>query len=153
MKISYSVPTEGAILEIASRMSAADQAEVMACSGNTPEQAIRESIQLSEVSIVYYQDGRPEAIFGVSPFAVGVASPWLLATEEVRKKPREFLHASKYWIASFDDQYGTLFNLVDARHKRAIKWLRYLGFEEVKTHPEYGVARIPFIEMVRYLDV
>lgn len=151
MTIRYSVPTPEAISEVARRMSGADADEVRACSGNTPEQALLDSIDRSDMALVFEVNGTPEAIFGVAttPGFVGLASPWLLATEEFRRNPRAVMQHSRDWIKSLNDNYGTLFNMVDARHTRALRWLRWLGFVPLQLHPEYGVGRLPFYEMVR----
>lgn len=151
MKISYTVADYSALVNVASRMSEADAIEVMACSGYTPEQAVLESASKSDFCIIASWNGKPQAVFGLLSQTfegVVVGSPWMLATEDVHAVPREFLKQSRLWVKSFTETCDILFNMVDARHTRAMRWLEWLGFTSKMLHESYGVGQVPFHEMV-----
>lgn len=136
MKLTFSAPTEAAINYIAANMCAEDIAELEASGYPNPLDAIKSSLADSDESFVASWDGKPQCVFGVAPYphnpALGV--PWMLSTGTFGSAARDFMRASRKWIADIESSYGVLFNFVDSRHLRAQRWLMALGFQPMKAH-------------------
>jgi hypothetical protein len=132
--------------DLARAMCAADVLE-MAALGSTPEQALRESIELSEDSFTLSVEDEPIAVFGVVRQPWG-GRFWLLTTEALKKAPREFLTAAKRILPHLLDKYRVLANEagIDARHKAALGLARHMGFSLGTPHAigTSGEVFIPF---------
>jgi len=93
---------------------------------------IADSVQMSERSYtIYSQDSRPIGMFGLTRTEGDVGIPWLVCSEEVltfsmRKKlipmGRRFL--KKVLLT----RYSRLVNCVDPENKKAIRFIKYMGF-------------------------
>jgi hypothetical protein len=132
------------------KMREADAAEVMASSGHSPEEAIIYSFRVSEQTHVATFDNIPFAIFGLAqnPDWINVGIPWMLATDDIRKHPTAVAKVSKRWIKVFSERYEFLVNYVDVRNELSRHWLLWCGFREARVIPDYGKAKIPFVEMI-----
>ena len=132
-------------------MCAEDAAEVVASSGSSPHMVLLDSVDASVVCGAAEWDGSVHAIFGVAPLPgeplVGV--PWLLGSDAVLTNGVPFLRDSAAFVENWQRTWPVLMNCVDARHTRARRWLRWLGFVEVARHETYGAAGIPFIQFER----
>jgi hypothetical protein len=115
--------------EVASRMAAADRAEVLALAGHSPAQALEHALAASAEAYTGIVDGRAECIFGLAHLTDQFASPWLLATEDLPKAKFCFLRENKRVLDIWQAQHPVLVNYVDERHTVAIRWLRWLGFQ------------------------
>jgi len=45
--------------------------------------------------------------------------------------------------------YKYLYNWVDCRNEKSIKWLRYLGFNTIRRDEQYGKGKMPFYLMMK----
>jgi ribosomal protein S18 acetylase RimI-like enzyme len=135
-------------------MREADAKEVMASSGHSPEEAIVYSFRVSQECYVAEIDYIPFAIFGLaqSPDWINVGIPWMLATDEITRYPTEVAKVSRRWVTRFSTKYEYLTNCVDVCNTLSIHWLKWCGFHEARVFPEYGKAKIPFVEMVKERD-
>jgi len=77
----------------------------------------------------------------------GVA--WLLSSDELFNYKKEFVTQSPEWVSQMGKGYKYLFNYVDARNEKSMKWLRYLGFKTIKREEQYGKGKIPFYLMMK----
>lgn len=78
--------------------------------------------------IAYKDNGTPVAIFGVLPQKnVGIVG--FLSTTDIEKEQRSFLMQGKKWIESFENEFEVLKNYVYSSNIKAIKWLKWLGFD------------------------
>lgn len=137
--------------EILPNLRKEDIAELKAASGQTPGPLLTEALNTSQgLCWVITVDESVVAMCGLteSPFK-GVGIPWAVATPEIEKHSIGMLRASKALLRIFHSHYPKLVNFVDARNKTHIRWLQWLGFEFIRLHEEYGVARIPFWEFTR----
>lgn len=95
-------------------------------------------------------DGVDFGLAGVSPTHLdGVGQLWMVSTPDLYKNKTVFLRNSKAFIEEMHGYYPALFNYVDARQTQHLKWLKWLGFQAVDYKPCWGVAGIPFFEMIR----
>lgn len=135
----------------------ADRDELEASSELTVTENIELSLLHSEALWVIVHDlGHIIGIFGLSSTTdtngdpVGI--PWLLTTDELDDFKYAFSKYSMDVVGYMLSQYSYLHNFVDSRNKKAIKWLRWLGFtihtDEPKTFYNEAVTFYRF-SMVR----
>ena len=121
-------------LEYLSRwMRERDRLEVWASCRMEPEDAIKDSVRLSQYVKVVLFDGKPAVIFGVSDVQKNIAGnqigvPWVLTTELVSKYPKTFLKLSQGLLPTLFNGYDILLNYVDVRYISAVRWIKSLGF-------------------------
>lgn len=85
------------------------------------------------------EDGYPIAMWGLTtPDLLGFkACPWMLTGRGVERWKRTLMRESAAFIARVSLLYPYLSNRVDARYSRALRWVRWLGFDINKPEP-YG---------------
>lgn len=90
-------------------------------------------------------DGKIVAVFGdsVHDMQLGVGVPWLISTVHVGTRARAFLKVCRGEVEEMLTRHRTLLNFVDARNVKAIRWLRWLGFEFFDPIP-YGPKGLDF---------
>lgn len=133
------------IAPVAERMRQADQDEVMAASGQSPREALEQSVTLSYRAWVASVDGDPLALLGMASRSLvsGTGIPWLLGTDAVESNPMAFLRASRRVMPALIEGVRYMENRVDARNELSVRWLRWLGFTLEPAEP-WGVAGLPF---------
>ena len=74
--------------------------------------------------------GVPAAIVGLGRSALlgGHGVPWALTGPAVERHRRFLLRESRRQVARMRDEAAPLINYVHAGHRRALRWLRWLGF-------------------------
>lgn len=152
VQVETRVPIEADIVNLVRNLSKEDRDELL-IQGVEPEWAIRHSIEISEECIAIFGDGTLACITGVN-VAEGLspeASPWLLGTDFMQRYPRQVLSISKVLLNRWKARYPFMFNFVDARHKRAIMWLRHLG-ASAELIPEHGPYKKPFYRFTFGVD-
>jgi hypothetical protein len=125
------VPATSALAErMAPRLRAADTAEVEACQGWTPLQALLRSLELAPGSRALLFDGEPVAMWGVEPLnaGAGVGIAWLLGTDDLTAHPLTFWRVCKHELAQLRVEWPVLVNWIDARYEASLRWARRLGF-------------------------
>ena len=136
---------------LAPKLRQQDVDEVKASSGLDPLEALQISCLLSvDCNAIIAGDGELIGLFGVTktpdPF---VGCPWLLASDRLPEIRKEFLPQSYEWVQRINKQFPVLRNYVDKRNTKAIRWLKYLGFQFIDLVEDYGVGKKPFYEFVR----
>jgi hypothetical protein len=48
--------------------------------------------------------------------------------------------------------YKYVYNFVDERNWKSLKWLQFLGFEPKKKIGDFGVGKMPFILMMKEVN-
>jgi hypothetical protein len=141
---------------IAPHMRLADQKEVLAASGHTPHQALRQALKVSAVCMTACLDGNPIAMFGVNPdldlfkdTGVVYGHVWFLGTDESTQDPKGFMRASRKWLGILSEKYTALGNVVDARNSKHIRWIKAMGFDFIDTHTNYGKNGETFLQFFR----
>lgn len=140
--------TTEAVHHIATHLREADQRELRAVHGDAVDfrALLRTAVLASaDVCVLKTDDEEPVAVVGVAPVSLlgGQGSPWALGTERVDDFPREVVRLGRVMVARWAAQYDQLFNYVDTRNTRSIRWLRGLGFVMAPAAP-YGRAGLPF---------
>jgi ribosomal protein S18 acetylase RimI-like enzyme len=124
-----------------------DRKELQSFRDITIEEGLSELVGYGQVWLS--PKGNPCVVCGLVPHEdyedVGV--PFLLATEEFYTHTRKFARESKLWINEALLVYPTLFNVVAADNIKAVRWLRWLGFdieERVDNLGRFGLSFYPF---------
>ncbi len=140
MEIRERLKQEGVLLVPAGKQHARMMRTLMCPKGRSeirasggfadPEPAVRMSINHSEESWAAYHDGNLVGVFGVQvPTQGQFQIIWAMTTVHAAKHPLVFLRASKAAVECLRDKYPLMVNMVHARWKEALSWVRLLGFE------------------------
>ena len=98
--------------------------------GLTPEGAVLMSVQSSIFCMTAWEEGSCLAAWGFTvPNIVGDhAQPWLLTSVGVLRHRKVMLRANRIFLKETQQKYPILETIVHAEYKKAIRWLRWLGF-------------------------
>lgn len=146
--------SKGLAESIAARARPADIAELLDGSGTTPLQAMLDGMERSPHVAVGMRGDVPVCMFGAVPFSAlsGKAAVWMIGSRELDRPSvqRDLLRLSVQVIDDLQARYpALLYNFVDERNTRAIRWLRWLGFRFAPAIP-FGVKRKPFLPFYRF---
>lgn len=133
---------------LAPNLSQADIDELIASSGRSPLQALMLGYNRGAECRTWLADDKPLAMFGIiyKTLISDDVIPWMLGSEELRKHARGFLSSSTATIKGWSEKYTYLENYVDIRHKRAVRWLSWLGFTIHKPAILVGPRKMPFFK-------
>jgi len=137
-------PTSYDVEYLISNMRQPDIDELMALVGNVAN-VVKESVRLSNYKWSVYANNEFVCIFGIgSPTLLSdTGIVWMLGTDLLEKHKGSFIRHSREYIEAMLDVYPYLTNFVDARNKRTIRWLKFMGFT-FKEAKILGKARLPF---------
>jgi hypothetical protein len=133
------------VAQLAVTMCDEDVNECWAAGHLSPQEALEMSVAMSRDTLTGMADGKVVCIFGVGQWSAlaFAGSPWFLGTAELPKHAKVFLRGSQHWFEEIKKMYPYLENYVDIRHHRAIRWLKWLGFQVDAPIP-HGPDRMPF---------
>lgn len=138
------VPVTRAHLEaVAAGMRQIDVDECWAALHLAPLEALLRCVAASARIEAIEVEGVTAGIAGVQPIAARVGCPWLLATPQIERRPRDVLVLAGAWLAGVMRDYPRLVNFVDDRHVTGRRWLEKLGFDVGEPQP-YGPDGLPF---------
>ncbi len=120
-----------AVVQLDKYLRKSDRAEMAAMGYDDLIEALDSSLVREDVSFVVRDGSRVLCIFGLSAevhpqHGRGI---WLLGTEALEGYKKEFLYHSRLIVDSWVKNFGQLYNMVDVRNKKAIRWLTWLGAE------------------------
>ncbi|MAO79585.1 MAG: hypothetical protein CMH82_02760 [Nocardioides sp.] len=117
------------IPHLAANMRDADVREVRAL-GRSSRDALEAGLRASLWALTAIDD-EPVAMLGVAPKSMleGVGVPWMLGSERVYSSGRALLSFAPRVIAEMEATFARLENVVDADNVRALRFLRWSGFE------------------------
>jgi hypothetical protein len=129
----------------------ADKDELKLSCGYGPITALTLSMNASEAPYVAVDEWDvPFAMFGVvDAVDLNVGVPWMLGSSGIYSHAKEFTSECKQWLATVSQGHHVLVNYVHAENHKAIRWLKWLGFQFIYLDPEYGVGKAPFYEFVK----
>ena len=144
-------------LELAPNMKEGDVEEIKASNNLIPLEALVIPFTIPN-SITYTAIGNreePIAMFGSCPTPdekTGVV--WLLSAESLIQKTyrTRFLRECNHWIDVISKPYSYVYNHVDVRNWKSVRWLEHCGFNIIKTEP-YGVHQLDFHLLMRENNV
>lgn len=131
--------------ELAPRLRQADLDEIEAASGRDPLTVLRMSVSMSTHSWAVEIDDKISVLMGVCPLSMvgGTGVPWLLGSPAIERNAGAFIKQTLVYIPLMLEAYPHLFNLVDARNSKAIRWLKRAGFT-LYDPIAHGPSNLPF---------
>lgn len=140
-------------LQLAPKMRKADREEILASHGKTPLESLVIPFTYEKARSYTIIGTAKEGVigmFGVSPTKdpeYGIA--WLLSSEILFKHTKQFIKECPYWVSKMSQGYTYIYNWVDRRNWKSLKWLQYLGFEAKEEIKQFGVGKLPFLLMIK----
>jgi hypothetical protein len=140
-------------LDLAPRIRKGDRAEILASDNISPLKALVLPFTQENSKIYSIIGSKSEGVigmFGVSPCPdpeYGVA--WMLSSETLFKHTKQFIKECPHWINEMGKDYKYLYNFVDKRNWKSLKWLQYLNFEPKTEIGDYGFGKMPFLLMMK----
>jgi hypothetical protein len=140
-------------LQLAPKMRKADREEILASHGKTPLESLVVPFTYEKARSYTIVGTAKEGVigmFGVSPTKdpeYGIA--WLLSSEILFKHTKQFIKECPYWVSQMSEGYTYIYNWVDRRNWKSLKWLQYLGFEAKEEIKQFGVGKLPFLLMIK----
>lgn len=113
---------------LAAAMRDDDRREALAMLGMGGAPALFVSMYCSrEMYTAETDDGMPLCAWGVCT-ANGLNLIWFIASREIEQHKRELLTLTRGEFDALLEKYGRLENLVDARSKKSLRFIKWLGF-------------------------
>ena len=143
-------------IQLAPKMRIADREEIRASNGSSPLEALVIPFTYKKsrsYTIIGTAKEGVIGMFGVAPTKdpeYGIA--WLLSSEDLFKHTKQFIKECPYWVAKMSKDYKYVYNFVDERNWKALKWLQFLGFEPKEKIGRFGVGKIPFLLMMKEVN-
>ena len=140
-------------LELSPKIRKGDREEIRASEGISPLRALVMPFTYDNAKIYTIVGSEKEGVigmFGSNPTQLpeyGVA--WLLSSEDLFKHTKQFIKECPYWVAQMSEGYEYIYNFVDKRNWKSLKWLQFLGFEPKENIENYGVGKMPFLLMMK----
>ena len=140
-------------IQLAPKVRVADREEIRASNGISPLEALVTPFSIDKsknYTIVGTFNEGVIGMFGACPTkdpAYGVA--WLISSEDLFKHTKQFMKECPYWISQMGNGYEYLYNWIDRRNWKSMKWLQFLGFEPKDEMKQYGAGKLPFLLMVK----
>lgn len=118
-----------------------DECEALAGAGSVLPMTLA-TIAASPLAWALERDGRLVALFGVAGNLLSdTGAPWMFGTDEVSRCGRAVIRASQRYLPCMLKKFPKLANVVDARNKISIRWLKRIGFA---FHPAIEIGGTPF---------
>jgi hypothetical protein len=138
-------------LSLGPRLRRADKEELLASSGQDGTAALIKSLGKSALAwtFLHPETHEPHTMAGLGLLDPAVGVPWLLSAD-LNKPARCFFRAVFNPVLDYmHRQRKILVNMVDARNKVALKWLRFAGFE-LRGPFVWGVEQRPFYQLMSW---
>lgn len=108
-------------------MRAEDVQEIWHASRSLPLDALLRGYRDSEQPYAIERNGRVVALFGVVAYPGQGASPWMLATDDL-KRCKSLLRECRRRLDGYLTEHGYLANAVWSKNAVHIEWIKWLGF-------------------------
>lgn len=131
------------LADIAENLRPEDLDEIKATSGQEPLVALIASVMDSEMGYIVLHGDEPVSVFGAAPVTglerdSGIV--WMLGTPTMDKPgvARGILRLTRPYIDRLQARFPCLWNRIDARNDKSMRWLSWAGFQVVSTDPCFG---------------
>lgn len=144
---------DGWLSRLSEGLRSSDLDEIKAMSGLPPLAALRYSALVSDLGWVMLDGDDPICVFGVAPSGYPKAGlVWMMGTDRMDEPrlARVILKQSVPFKRQMHKLYPCLWNHIDARNEKSMRWLRWCGYQLLEAHPEWGRERRLFFTFARY---
>lgn len=143
-------------LELAPKIRKGDRQEIMASNGATPLEALVIPFTQKNAKIYSIIGTKSEGVIGmfgsVPSKEKGYGVVWLLSSEDLFKHVKQFIKECPKWVAEMSKDYEYVYNFVDERNWKSLKWLQFLGFEPRRKIGDFGIGKMPFLLMMKEVN-
>jgi len=143
-------------LQLAPRIRKGDRQEIMASDGASPLEALVIPFTQKNAKIYSIIGTKSEGVigmFGSSPTKEkGYGVVWLLSSETLFKHTKQFIKECPKWVNDMSKGYKYVYNFVDERNWKSLKWLQFLGFEPRRKIGDFGIGKMPFLLMMKEVN-
>jgi hypothetical protein len=138
-------PMESDVQYLKNNLRESDIEEIRASNDHTPEVALRHGLRKSSFCATALFNGKPVCMFGMVPDAGlrSAATAWMLGTDDIEVMWLTFAKLSKKMIGVMLENIELLYNCVDAKNEKTIRWLKWCG-AKIDEPTLYGVRQLPF---------
>jgi hypothetical protein len=125
------------------RQSDVDEMEAL---GHNPLTIPRQSLDVSDPDLRWslVDDGLPVGVCGVAHYNDDVGIAWLLTADGFGRDVRATMRVTAELLSLMHARYPVLFNWIDNRNLRSLRWLRAAGFFPAATNPNHLGSGLPF---------
>ena len=141
------------LVDLSEDLRPGDYDEIRALTEETPAVVLVSSVMLSTHAWVILDGDVPIAAFGCAPSDDpdrGIV--WMLGSPRM-DLPANAIGILRLSVPFMDEMhrtYATLFNYIDARHAKSLRWLKWCGYELVEEVAEHGLEARPFFLFARH---
>jgi hypothetical protein len=143
-------------LQLAPKIRKGDRQEIMASDGASPLEALVIPFTQKNAKIYSIIGTKSEGVigmFGSSPTKEkGYGVVWLLSSETLFKHTKQFIKECPKWVNDMSKGYKYVYNFVDERNWKSLKWLQFLGFEPRRKIGDFGIGKMPFLLMMKEVN-
>lgn len=138
---------------IAENIRLSDRKEIYYLAAMKPAAAIATTMASVVEAQTVLVDNLPAVIFGVSrrSFLSDVGVPWLLGTDVAEQHQYRFGRETRVHYARMAEQFPIMENYALAENKRAVRWLKWAGFDIEDARP-FGAFGVPFVRFGKGLS-
>ena len=138
------------VMEVCSDLRPEDIEEGRAMYGVNAATTLPLAFDPKRTWVLLTAEGESVALAGLGPTSLpDVGQIWMVSTPKLFTNRVRFLRRTQAFLSHMHEYHDVLWNYVDARQTAHLKWLKANGFEAVAYRPTWGVAGIPFYEMIR----
>lgn len=139
---------------LAKNLRQEDIDEIKANSNVSPFHALTQGVKYSHLPLSIMNDeNKPIMIMGVIPHGKNLGMIWLLSSPEIQLISIPFLRNCKGVLNLYLKSFPILYNYIDARNTIHLNWLKWLGFNFIKVHEDFGFEKRKFIEFIKTKNV
>lgn len=145
------------MVDLSEVLRTSDIAEIAATSGEDPAVALVASVLISDHAWVVLEHEEPICVFGCAPDPEdpnkGVV--WMLGADRMDDPvvSRFILRRSRAYQRVMHRKYPVLWNYIDARNEKSLRWLEWCGFQITEAHPHHGIEARLFYTFQRHRHV
>lgn len=148
------VPSEQCVAwlgAIASNLRPGDLAEIRATHDLDPHVSLTASVMASDMCWIIFDNDTPITVFGCAPSGQphsGIV--WMMGTPRMDEVALRLGRLSLHCLHLMHERYACLWNYIDVRNERSLRWLQWTGFEILDAIPAHGREQLPFLLFARY---
>lgn len=112
-----------------------DKREIWHMSRSSPLNALMSGLLYGESCWTVQWGNKVVAMFGVTRTDEVTGSPWMLASEDLKKIKLPFLRECHQYVEVMSEDFEILTNCVWSQNNIHIQWLKWLGFKFLPAKP------------------
>ncbi|MFN3573629.1 MAG: hypothetical protein ACK4TR_08890 [Phenylobacterium sp.] len=143
----------GYLGHLAENLRPSDVDELSATVGTPAMQALVESVIASQRAWIILADEEPVCIFGAADTEhPGAGCVWMMGTPRMdeRAVALSICRSFHAYLAELHQLWPLLFNFIDARNQKSMRWLAWGGFQIIEALPRFGREGRLFFTFTRY---